>query len=378
MSVFYKLEGVPAHSVLLMPTRDMAVGYRRGDIALGYCRACGFISNTAFDPALHEYSSRYEGTQAFSPTFNSFHQRLAARLIEKYNLHDKDIIEIGCGKGEFITILCELGSNRGVGFDPSYVSERNPADPSRVTFVDDFYSEKYAGYQADFVCCKMTLEHIQRTGDFLRTLRRSIGKRRDTLVFFQVPDVTRVLRELAFWDIYYEHCSYFSPGSLARLFRHTGFAVVDLTAEYDGQYLMIEARTEGGQSTPSVHESEAAEDLARAVEDFSRDVWQRIEAWRGRLQRMLQDGRRVVLWGAGSKAVAFLTTLGLEDGIEYAVDINPYKSGMYLPGTGQQIVGPAFLADYKPDTVIVMNPVYVDEIRQELCRMRLHPDLIAV
>jgi hypothetical protein len=38
-----------------------------------------------------------------------------------------------------------------------------------------------------------------------------IGERDDTAVFFETPDAKRVLAEGAFWDIYYEHCSYFSP-----------------------------------------------------------------------------------------------------------------------------------------------------------------------
>ena len=81
----------------------------------------------------------------------------------------------------------------------------------RVTFVKDFYSEKYSAYKADFVCCKMTLEHIHQTGEFIGTVRRSIGDVSDTVVFFQIPEVTRILRDCAFEDIYYEHCSYFSP-----------------------------------------------------------------------------------------------------------------------------------------------------------------------
>jgi hypothetical protein len=118
MEIFYELERVPVHSVLLLPTREEAITYPRGDIRLGFCRACGFISNTAFDPSLHEYSERYEETQGYSPTFNAFARRLAEHLIERYDLHGKDIIEIGCGKGEFITLLCDLGGNRGIGIDP--------------------------------------------------------------------------------------------------------------------------------------------------------------------------------------------------------------------------------------------------------------------
>ncbi|HEX9438451.1 MAG TPA: SAM-dependent methyltransferase, partial [Roseiflexaceae bacterium] len=113
MSVFFELQQVPAHSVLLMPTRENALGYPKGDIRLGFCDTCGFISNVAFDPGLNEYSSRYEETQGFSATFNAFARNLAAGLIERYDLHGKDLIEIGCGKGEFLTLLCEMGDNRG-------------------------------------------------------------------------------------------------------------------------------------------------------------------------------------------------------------------------------------------------------------------------
>ena len=123
MQVFYEVSGVPVHSVLLFPTQEEAINYPKGNISLGFCPSCGFITNVAFDPTLHEYSPRYEATQAYSPTFNSFHRKLATQLIEKYNLHHKNIIEIGCGQGEFLTLLCELGNNHGVGFDPAYNSE---------------------------------------------------------------------------------------------------------------------------------------------------------------------------------------------------------------------------------------------------------------
>src|SRR5688572_16459117 len=70
LTIFYTVRGIPAHSCLLMPTRTEAVGYPRGDLRLGFCPACGFITNTAFDVSLNEYSQQYEETQGFSPTFN--------------------------------------------------------------------------------------------------------------------------------------------------------------------------------------------------------------------------------------------------------------------------------------------------------------------
>ncbi len=366
LSIFYEAENVPVHSVLLMATREQALAYPQGRIRLGFCETCGFITNTAFDPTLHEYSTRYEETQSFSPTFNQFHRSLAQRLIGKYDLYGKDIIEIGCGKGEFLTLLCELGNNRGIGLDPSYVPERNPGN-NRVRFIQDLYSEKYMHLQGDVIICKMTLEHIQPVHEFVSMVRRSIGTKTNATIFFQIPNVMYILREVAFWDVYYEHCSYFSKGSLARLFRRCGFEVHALSTEYNDQYLTIEARPAQGPGRVPLPEEHDMEELRQRVQCFASAYPGKIRQWKEQFMRLVDEGRRIVLWGAGSKGVAFLTALTISyDLMPYAVDINPHKHGTFLAGTGQEIVAPEFLAHYRPDTVIVMNPIYEEEIRQAL------------
>lgn len=379
MLVFYKLDNVPVHSVLLLKTREEALKYHKGDISLGFCSNCGFISNLAFDPNVHEYSSRYEGTQAFSSTFSTFHKSLAKHLIERYDLHEKNIIEIGCGQGEFLTILCRLGRNHGVGFDPAYIRRHNNSfETDDIIFINDFYSEKYAEYRGDFICCKMTLEHIQQTADFVNAIRRSIGNKSQTIVFFQVPNVARILRGLAFWDIYYEHCSYFSLGSLARLFRNCGFDVIDLWKDYYDQYLMIVASPGSGKEHSILPQENDMETLSQDISWFNENLPRKFEEWQKRLNGIKENKKRAVIWGAGSKGVAFLVTLKIQDEIRYAVDINPHKHETYMAGTGHQIVGPDFLQEFQPDIVIVMNPVYSTEIQQELKRLNLSAELISV
>jgi hypothetical protein len=379
LRIFHEVESVPVHSVLLMPSRDAAVNYPKGDIRLGYCSECGFVSNTTFNPSVHEYSTQYEETQGFSATFRAFHSRLAATLIEKYDLRHKKIVEIGCGKGEFLTLVCEMGNNRGVGFDPAFVKERNPAPAGAdIEFVQDFYSKKYSHLQADFFCCKMTLEHIPDTANFIRVVRRAIGDNRNATVFFQVPDLIRVLRDFAFWDIYYEHCSYFCAGSLARVFREAGFEVLDTWVDYHDQYLMITAKPcrEIGPVTPLEQDAPAL--VARAIETFRATQEARVKYWKQQVLDLRRNGGRAVIWGSGSKGVAFLTSVDVNDAIEYVVDINPYRQGKFMAGTGQQIVAPEFLEQYKPQVAIAMNPVYNSEIRSDLERMGLATTVVSV
>jgi hypothetical protein len=93
--------------------------------------------------------------------------------------------------------------------------------------------------------------------------------------------------------------------------------------------------------------------------------------WRRKLEQLESEGRRVVLWGAGSKGVTFLNAFKHCGQIEFAVDINPRKQGLYVPGTGQKIVAPEFLKDYQPDVVLVMNPLYMAEIQKLAKKLKL-------
>jgi hypothetical protein len=372
VETFYTVDPVPVHSVMLVPTREEALHFPVGKIALGFCNACGFITNTSFDESKMNYSPKCEETQGFSLTFQSFHGSLAKDLIERYGLHDKSVLEIGCGKGEFISMLCAMGENRGIGFDPAFVPQRRPErGGDAVKFVEDFYSEKYTHIKADFIACKMTLEHIPDTHQFVRMVRRAVGDNFDTTVFFQVPDMSRVLKDVAFWDVYHEHCSYFTTGALRNLFVTSGFDVVDVWTDYDDQYLMITARPAKRPLRDAEMLIPPSKTEVDAVHSFTREAERRIHLWKQAVNRLKQEGQHVVIWGSGSKGVAFLSALGAhvdDGGIEYAVDINPYRKGCFMPGTGQEIVEPAFLSAYRPEVVIAMNSIYIPEIGADLKR----------
>ena len=367
---FYEVGGVPVHSVLQMRTREMAVGYARGDIRLMFCEGCGFVFNGAYDGGLLAYGGECEEGQGFSATFGAFHRRLAEHLVERYGLRGKRILEIGCGKGDFLTLLCELGGNEGVGYDPAYVAGRFP-EPRRgraVFVAEDFTAASEVG-SVDFVCCKMTLEHIEQTGAFAEMVAGALGGRGEAVVFFQVPETERVFGEGAFWEVYYEHSSYFGRASLRAVFERAGFVVEEVWVDYGGQYLMLSARVGGGQGERGAVERDEGAALGAmraAAERFAEEGPTRVAVWREYFAEAHGRGEKVVLWGSSSRTVSFLTTLGLVEEVEYVVDINPYRQGTYMAGTGQAIVGPEFLREYRPGVVVVMNPIYRTEIEGSL------------
>ena len=378
MKPFYTFRDVPVNSCILLSTPEEAKGYPRGDIALGLCNACGFICNLAFVSELAEYSGRYEETQGYSPTFQRFHHALARELVERYKLHDKTVLEIGCGKAEFLALLCELGPNCGLGFDPGYDEKRGVLQNMPNTrVIKDFYSGKYADHKADFVCCKMTLEHIQDTAEFVNFNRQAMNPNQASVLYLQVPESLRIIRDCACEDIYYEHCSYFTAGSLARLFRAQGLDVLRVYTGYEEQYLAIEAQLAENPTGARLQEEDDLEVIRGFVSSFPERCNTRISHWQAMLEELASSGP-VVLWGSGSKAVSFLSAVDIHGLVNRVVDINPYRQKHYMPGTAQTIIAPQELSDDPPVAVIIMNPVYRSEVTESLHEMGLSPKILTL
>jgi hypothetical protein len=368
---FFGVKKAPVFSLVTVKSKDEALAVPRKDIELTLCLQCGFIFNCLFDTSIDHFSAGYEDQQAFSKTFMDYLRRVSADLVQKYGLQAKNILEIGCGKGDFLNLLVETSGGKGVGIDPAY-REGRQTNPN-LTFHRQFYAMEHGRIPADAICCRHTLEHIHDARGFLRLLRQSLSSRTETVLFFEVPEVKRILEVGAFWDIYYEHCSYFSPGSLARLFRASGFEVLDLRLDYQGQYLLIEARPSLAQAHKKQPNEETVAELEALVSRFEKRIDADLSKWRNTLVNLKERGARTVVWGGGSKSVGFLVNFADLDLIQYVVDVNPHMEGNFIPGIGKMYVQPSFLREYRPDAVIIMNAIYKDEIAKSLHGMGLKP-----
>ena len=373
---FFSIHNAPIFSLVTVKSKEEALKVPRKDIELGFCHDCGFIFNRLYDTSIDYFTQGYEDQQGFSKTFMQYLEKISRGLIDKYDLHNKQLIEIGCGKGDFINMLSDLSGSKGIGIDPAY-EEGRQTNPN-LSFYKEFYSLEHGKIPSDLICCRHTLEHIHPTRDFLQLIRDSLGKRTDPVIFFEIPQITRILDIQAFWDIYYEHCSYFSAGSLARLFRSTGYEILDLRLEYNDQYLVIEAKPANSPDTKIWPIEESIEEQQQRVAVFKEKVETQLTEWRTRLTRLKNEGKKTVVWGGGSKSVGFLTNFDDINVIEYVVDINPYMENNFIPGIGKKYVQPKFLAEYKPDAVIIMNGIYKDEITKMLHDMDVYPEVFAL
>lgn len=363
---------MPLIGCLFAESESDAADAECGTLDIVVCPECGHIYNRAFDSERIKYVAGYDNALGFSPHHRAQSKAKAKHLIHTHGLRHKVIVDIGCGNGDFLSRLCAEGVNVGVGYDPSQESRAFRAGEGFVEVRSKRFETADHG-PVDFVCSQHVLEHLEDLQRMLRSVR-GILKHGGT-GYFEVPNGRTIFRDRHIWDLTYEHVSYFTPQSLHRALSDAGFSILEIGSSFGGQYLDAEVLANDGAATrPPVSNDNL--DVYKTFPDAFTSI---MGQWNNRMTALLAEGRRVVLWGAGTKAVSFLNMLGIRvDKVKYVVDVNPRKSGRFVPGMAQMIVPPDHLRQYRPDVTIAMNAEYLHEIQATLESMSLHCDLLAV
>lgn len=349
---------VPVHQHLIMDNQGSAQAMNRGDLRLTVCEECEFIFNQSFETSKLSYGECYDNSQTFSPFFEEYLSSLVRYLIFEKKVQNCRIVEVGCGKGWFLRELVEFdgAENTGYGFDPSYVGPTTDLE-GRLRFEKSYYGPDYRELQADVVICRHVIEHVPDPLSLLQTIRQAMDNSPHARIFFETPCVEWILRNQVIWDFFYEHCSYFTAGSLTTAFEISNFRVESVRHVFGGQYLWVEATP----STEIQAITKSAGSIPALAKQFAESENSLINSLRARLQK-LASKEKVAIWGAGAKGVTLANLVDPEfKWITCVVDLNPNKQGHYLPGTGHPIVGYEELPKYGITHAILMNPNYRDE-----------------
>jgi SAM-dependent methyltransferase len=386
--LFFGINSLPVLTCAIWPSKEEAIECNKKDILLAFCQNCGFIENILFDAEVTDYGVSYENALHFSKVHQMYSKKEAEQLVKRLNLKEKKIIDIGCGDGQFVSLLCDIGHNEGIGFDPSYspskcnISSLNPY----VHIIPEYYSEKYNYFSSDLIMSRHTLEHIADPLQFLRAIRKNLTTQKETYIFFEVPNAYYLIKNKVLWDIIYEHCSYFTITSLSHLFYLSGFEVKSLRETYNRQYLTIEALPANKSKSTDFKYNHSdniinykfVNKIHKQVQKFSKNAQEYIGKCRNQLIQYYNSSKKVALWGVGAKSVIYLNMVKVDNAIQLTVDVNPRKQGHFIPGTGQRIDDPVELKKFKPDIVLIINPIYKREISRSLASMGLKTKIVVI
>jgi SAM-dependent methyltransferase len=309
------------------------------------CEVCGHVQ-LAKEPEGGFYDD-YLMTVSHSAQMRDFQRAQAARLVERFDLAGKRVIEVGAGDGHYLALLRELDVE-AEGIEPS-ARFREAAAERGIALLAGYVtaSAPIEGAPYDAFVTREVLEHVPDPNDFLGGIRRSLAD--DGVGLVEVPSLEQALEHGRFYDFFPDHLNYFSAGTLARVLERNGFLVDAVTRGMNGEYLEAWVRADGGRDFAALGET-----VAELTDDL-----------RSFLAAARERGERVAVWGAGAKGLAALAEAGA-DGIAYVVDSDPYKQGLHTPATGLPIVPPARLREDAVDAVVLTALAYRDEIVREL------------
>ncbi|MCX7724122.1 MAG: class I SAM-dependent methyltransferase [Thermodesulfovibrio sp.] len=336
--LIYKAERLPKFQNVTYSSYQEAIQCPVGDVELIQDEFNGIVFNRAYE-ATEKYDKNYNNDQSVSNIFKE-HLNWVYRIINPFT-KKKRILEIGCGKGYFLEFLLSAGLD-AYGVDPAYEGGN-----SRV--IRSYYPCEF-NLKFDFIILRHVLEHIPKPLDFLQSIR---NLNENALIYIEIPCLEWIVKNKAWFDIYYEHVNYFRISDFRNIFGK----VLKEGRFFGGQYIYTIADLNSLKTEPvsNILKFRFPDDFTASVEFYST----KIKEWKKR-------GMKVVVWGAASKGVIFTLFLHRNSVyVDWVVDINPAKIGRYLPLTGYKVISPAELIKIAPSKtkVLIMNSNYYDEIR---------------
>ncbi len=337
----FRMPGMPGAVQNLPTEKDTAVA---SGVVLDVreCAFCGLVQLTN-DPV--PYYKDVIRAGSFSPSMRQRQQDEFARFIDRFSLKGKNILEIGSGRGEYLSILDEMPVN---AFGMEHNPELNQISRDKGLKTYEAYPTDLNGPISDrvfdaFVSINF-LEHAPDPGAFLRGAANLLTE--DGVGMIGVPDFEFELSDNFLFSFMSDHLSYFSSDSLSNTLTLNGFEIVDI---FRNQKLNVvtayfKKREKWDISVPM----ERFYHFNNEINDY--------------MDEMLEKGGRIALWGASHLAFSIISASKTEEKISYIVDSAPFKQGKYSPASGLEIFPPEHLSQDPVEAVIIMSPEYSGEI----------------
>lgn len=350
---------VPIAQNLIFRSPQEALGCPVGTLRMVRCMTCGFAWNSAFDPARLVYGAEYENNQSRSALFGGHLDAVASHIGKRVaGRRGAVALEVGCGQGDFLHRLVGVLDSDPlelVGFDPAY----RPGSPiPEGARVEREYFAETTGAKLptapDLVVTRHVIEHVADPLAFLRALRSVCAE--GVPLFVETPSVQWILDGAVAQDFYYEHCSLFDPGSLRFALGAAGFEVEEISSCFGGQYMLATA-VASAEVVP----------LPPEARPSNADYSARKAGTLGRLAASIHSdaaaAEKVALWGGASKGVTLALLLGGSLAhVEAAIDINPARSGTFMPVTALPVISAEEAQAAGITKAYVANPLYLPEI----------------
>jgi hypothetical protein len=352
-----------------------------------------WVAEDSFLVQLEEFAGATAG-EIFNPDYVYFAsysdswlqhaKRYCEMMIERFGIGPAhQVIEVASNDGYLLRWFKERGVPV-LGIEPTLntadAARRNHGIESINVFLGVETAEQIVaeGHQADLLIGNNVLAHVPDINDFVRGLKILLKPR--AVLTMEFPHLLQLMRHNEFDTIYHEHFSYLSFRTVELIFAHHGLPLFDVEElpTHGGSLRIFARHTEANEPVvtarvAAMKEKETEFGLER-IETYER-FGQQVKATKRKLLRCLSDlkdaGKRIAGYGSPAKGNTLLNYCGIgRDFIDYVVDRNPHKQGLFTPGTHLPILAPQKIFETRPDYVLILPWNIRTEVMEQMKGIR--------
>jgi SAM-dependent methyltransferase len=371
MSVFLELGEMPLPDALLAAA-ELSGPEPRFPLEVAFCADCSLVQILEEVPPEQLFVDNYLYFSSFSDGLIRHSRRHALRLIEERRLgRDSLVVEIASNDGYLLRNFVEHGIPV-LGIDPA-PTQAAAAEEAGVPTLTEFFGAELAtrlraeGRRADVIVANNVMAHTPTLNSFVEGLGILVAD--DGVITIENTYVKDLIDHCEFDTIYHEHFCYFSCSAVDRLMRRHGLylnAVEHFPTLQGGTLRWHVGPREDVQLSARVF-LEAEETQGLTSSEYYREFGSRVDGIRSDLLELLNSlkaqGKSIAAYGAAAKGSTLLNYAGIDEGlVDFVVDRNVHKHGLFMPGVHIPIHGPERLLERMPDYVLLLAWNYRDEV----------------
>ena len=334
-----KIENMPA-SAQDIPTKEELDKDSGIEVSLCVCEDCGLVQLK--NDAVYYYRDVIRAG-GYSTTMEALRKSQYKHFIEFASLEGKKIIEVGCGRGEFLGMLSDFPVE---GYGTEHKKDLVEIAKKAGLRVDEDFPESedhiFKNGPFDAFMSFNFLEHQPHPRTYLKAIYNNLGDEGYGLI--TVPSFEYIMEQNSFYEIIPDHIAYYSFESLTHLLNICGFEVLEKeTVNRDTISMIVKKRKLPDICGIISKKTDIATEVVETVKKYAK-------------------AGKIAIWGASHQGFTLCATTGIADYVDCIIDSAPFKQGKYAPASHIPIISPDEARKRKLEAIIIVAPGYTNEI----------------